>query len=156
MSTNTKIIGGIIVATIVILVGGIVLVSKQSSQEISIPEDQIISRNGLHWHPELTIYIKGERQEITPNIGIGGVHQPIHTHDNSGTLHLEVSGLVTKDETALGRFFRIWGKEFNSNCIFDKCNGSEGTVKMTVNGQENTEFENYLMRDGDKIEVRYE
>ena len=29
-------------------------------------------------------------------------------------------------------------------------------VIMTVNGEENFEFENYQMRDGDKIELRYE
>ena len=29
-------------------------------------------------------------------------------------------------------------------------------VKMTVNGKENTEYENYAMQDKDKIELRYE
>ena len=156
MKTETKIIliGGIL--TVLLVVGAVFFLTKQSEQEASVPEDQVVSRRGIHWHPNLTILIKGEKQEITPNIGMGGIHQPIHTHDNSGTLHLEVSGLVTKDETMLGRFFRIWGKEFNSNCIFDKCNGSEGTVKMTVKGQENKEFENYQMKDGDNIEIKYE
>jgi len=27
---------------------------------------------------------------------------------------------------------------------------------MAVNGKENKDFENYQMRDGDKIEIRYE
>lgn len=156
MKTETKVIliGGVL--TVLLVVGAIFLLTKQSEQEASVSEDQVVSRRGIHWHPTLTILIKGEKQEITPNIGIGGIHQPIHTHDNSGTLHLEVSGLVTKDETKLGRFFRIWGKEFNPNCIFDKCNGSEGTVKMFVNSQENKDFENYQMKDGDNIEIRYE
>ena len=154
MKTETKIIliGGIL--TVLLLAGGIFLLSK--GENANVPEDQIISRRGIHWHPVLTILIKGEKQEVAASIGIGGVHQPIHTHDNSGTLHLEIQGLVTKDETTLGRFFRIWGKEFNSNCIFDKCNGSEGQVKMVVNGEKNKEFENYQMKDGDNIEIRYE
>lgn len=157
MKTETKviIIGGIL--TVLMLVGAIFLLTKQQSEEASVPEDQVVSRRGIHWHPTLTILIKGQKQEITPNIGIGGnIHQPIHTHDNSGTLHLEVKGLVTKDETKLSRFFQIWGKQFNANCIFDKCNGDEGTVKMTANGQENKDFENYQMKDGDNIEVKYE
>ena len=29
-------------------------------------------------------------------------------------------------------------------------------MKMTVNGKENTEYENYIMRDKDKIELRFE
>lgn len=121
-----------------------------------ITEEEIISRRGLHWHPELTILIKGERQEIPANIGIGAVEQPIHTHDSTGVIHMEMTGLIVKKDTRLGRFFEIWGKQFNSNCIFDFCASEEGKVKMTVNDQESSEFENYLMKDKDKIEIRYE
>ena len=156
MTTEHKVFIGIGLATILILVGGVSLLSLQQSKEASVPERQVVSRNGIHWHPRLTILIKGEKQEVSANIGIGGVHQPIHTHDTSGTLHLEVNGLVTKDEIELGRFFQIWGKEFNSTAILDKKNGSEGSVKMSVNGKENKDFENYLMKDKDNIEIRYE
>lgn len=121
-----------------------------------ISEEEIVSRKGLHWHPGLTIIIKGEKQEISANIGIGAVHQPIHTHDSTGVLHLEIQGLVTKEEIKLGQFFKIWGKDFSSNCIFEFCNGEDGNVKMIVNGQENKDFENYLMKDKDRIEIRYE
>ncbi|MBI2592729.1 MAG: hypothetical protein HYW37_01020 [Candidatus Colwellbacteria bacterium] len=119
-------------------------------------ETDIISKSGIHWHPELSIYIKGVKQEISANIGIGVAHQPIHTHDATGTLHLEFSGLVAKDDVKLKNFFKNWGKEFNSTCVFDKCNGEDGTVKMYVNGRENKDFENYLMKDKDRIEIRYE
>ena len=121
-----------------------------------IPESDIVSRSGLHWHPELSIEIKGKKQEIPANIGIGAVHNPIHTHDNSGTIHLEMQGLVKKDDLRLSQFLKIWGKQFNANCLMDWCNGPEGNVKMFVNGQENTEFENYQMKDKDKIEIKYQ
>ncbi len=158
MSTDAKIIGGIVVATVVIIVGGIFLVTRNNSQEADVSDEQIISRKGIHWHPKLIINIKGQKQEIPANIGIGTVHQPIHTHEDAkdGVLHMEMKGLVTKGETQIGNFFRVWGKEFNSNCILDYCSGSGGVVKILINGQENEEFENYLMKDGDKIEIRYE
>lgn len=120
------------------------------------PEGDIISRNGIHWHPKLTINIKGQDQEIQPDIGLGGAEMTIHTHDTSGTIHQEIPGLVTKEDIKLGRFFKIWGKQFTSTCIFDKCNGPEGKVSMTVNGKANTDFENYLMHDKDTIEIHYE
>lgn len=120
------------------------------------PETDVISKNGLHWHPELSIEINGKKQEIPANIGIGAIHSPIHTHDTSGILHLEMQGLVTKDSIKLIRFFKTWDKQFNSNCILDSCNGTGGTVIMFVNGTENTEFENYQMQDKDKIEIKYE
>lgn len=109
---------------------------------------------GMHIHPHLAVILKGEAQTIPANVGIdAGCMHPIHTHDDSGTLHLE---FPTTQDVRLGQFFEIWGKTFSSQCIFDWCTGEEGTVTMTVNGQENTEFENYMMKDGDRIEIRYE
>lgn len=158
MKTETKIILGAGLVTVAILIGATFFLLKQSSQETSVPKEQIISSKGIHWHPRLSVYIKGQKQEIPANFGLGAVRQPIHTHEDAkdGILHMEMEGLVTKDETKLANWFKIWGKQFNSNCIFDKCNGGEGTVKMLVNATENKEFENYLMKDGDNIEVRYE
>lgn len=112
-----------------------------------IPESDIVSKTGLHWHPELAMYVKGVTQEIPANIGIGAVHKPIHTHDASGTLHLEFQGLVRKQDITLGQFFKNWGTDMRSF----------GTnLKMTVNGKENAEYENYGMQDKDKIEIHYE
>lgn len=157
MTTEKKIIiaGGIV--TILILVGAVFLLTK--SENINVPEDQIVVRQGLHWHPRVTVSIKGEKQEIPANLGLGAVHGKIHTHDTDnkeGVIHMEMKGLVVKEDTRLAHFFQTWGRDFNSSKLFDKTNGPEGTVKMMVNGQENREFENYLMKDGDKIEVKYE
>ncbi len=154
-SVSTRLIK--IILWVVVIGGGIGALVWYIANAPKIPESDIISRQGIHWHPELTITIKGEKQEIPANLGLGvGAHKPIHTHDSTGVLHLEIQGLVIKDATKLGVFFKIWGKEFNSTCIIDICNGSEGTVKMLVNGQENNEFENYLMQDKDKIEISFE
>src|SRR3989338_7359786 len=72
--------------------------------------NEIISRAGIHWHPELTILIKGQKQEIPADIGIGIVEKPIHTPDNMGVIHLEFSGLVKKEDVKLGKFFEVWDK----------------------------------------------
>ncbi len=157
MKTETKVIGGIALFTIVILIGGIFLISK--SDNINVPEDQIVAKQGLHWHPKVTVSIKGEKQEIPANLGLGAVHGKIHTHkqDNKeGVVHMEMQGVVTKEDTKLAHLFQVWGKDFSSTKLFDKTTGSEASVKMTVNSQENQEFENYLMKDGDNIEIKYE
>jgi hypothetical protein len=126
------------------------------SPNTSNEDDPLISRRGIHWHPNLEIIIKGERVTIPANIGLGGVHADTHTHKENDQIHLEMSRPVRESDTRLGVFFDVWGKEFNSQCILDACNGDEGTVRMFVNGEENTEFENYHMKDGDNIEIRYE
>ena len=145
-----------IVIPLIIIGGGVGALVWYSPTKPATPEDEIISRGGIHWHPELFILIKGQKQEIPANLGIGIRHEPIHTHDSSGVLHLEMQGLVRKKDTQLGRFFEIWGEEFNSNCVLEFCNGPDEIVKMFVNGQPNQEFEKYQMKDGDKIEIRYE
>lgn len=120
------------------------------------PDSDILARQGLHWHPELTIFLKGQQQEIPANVGIGTVHNPIHTHDASGVIHLEFEGLVTIDDLRLGQFFQAWNKPLSSTCILDKCNDPDGQVTMTVNGQPSTEFDRYVMRDKDTIAIRFE
>lgn len=140
----------------IVIAGPIIGLVWYAATRPPIPETDIVSKKGLHWHPELKITINGQNQEIPANIGLGVTEQTIHTHDNSGILHLEIPGLVKKDDIVLGRFFKIWGKQFNSNCILDSCNGPNGKVKMFVNSKENNDFDNYLMQDKDKIEIKYE
>ena len=127
-----------------------VLASPKSS------EDDIISRRGIHWHPTLAITIDGKPQEIPSNIGIGGVHKDIHTHQINDKLHVEMRRAVRQDDIRIKKFFDIWGETFTRECILEYCNGEAGTVKMLVNGKENLEFENYLMQDNDRIEIIFE
>lgn len=159
MSTEQKVIGGIGLLSLAILIGGVFFLTKGNTSSLPTPPVDIVTQSGLHWHPKLSIYIKGEKQPFTNGIGLNGaVHNPIHTHDDADKdiVHMEFQGVVTKEDTKLANFFKIWGKKFSSTQIFDKKNGEEGTVKMTVNGKGNTQFENYQMRDGDMIEIKYE
>lgn len=138
----------------VLLVGG-----SLWSRSLQSNDPNTLSTSGLHWHPHLTIVVKGERVPIPSNIGVGPQHRgmptfepqmgmtAMHTHDETGIIHLEFPGRVRKQDLKLGNFFQIWGKDFNEF-------GS--SVTMTVNGKENAELENYEMKDGDKIEIRYE
>ena len=145
---NKKAILGITIGTILIL-GAIVWNESAKSGAAQLAEDsgELVSRAGLHWHPELKITVKGKEQIIPANVGLGAVHNPIHTHDSSGIIHLEFSGLVREDDLKLSNFFEIWGKDFREFGV---------SLTMYVNGEKNEEFENYSMKDGDKIELRYE
>lgn len=125
----------------------------------SLPEikaEDIISRNGIHWHTELAIVIRGEPRTIPANIGLGAIHNPMHTHTEDGVIHLEFDGIVLKQNTRLGRFFEIWGMQFSKDCILGYCNGLDGKVMMMLNGEPNDAYGDYEMKDGDKIEIRYE
>lgn len=123
--------------------------SMQSNtpKDASVTDVSIISKTGLHWHPQLEIYVKGEKQEIPNGIGMVGGHKPLHTHDDAPIVHMEFQALVAQSDTTLGEFFRVWGK---------KSEDFGQTVTMTVNGELSTELLDYHMKDGDKIELRYE
>lgn len=129
------------------------------SRSMTTNSGEVISKNGIHWHPVLSIYVKGEKMDIPSDIGIGrqyaGVRTfdakmgmtAVHTHATDGVIHLEFPGLVTEEDTMLGTFFDVWGKdimEFGSS------------VLMTVNGKETKDLLDYKMEDGDIIELRYE
>lgn len=158
-------------AAVLLLIGGTWWSKSLKQGEIQKLENsgELVSQGGIHWHPKLTILIKGQKQTIPANIGIGMQYAgyprydammkmtDMHTHDDTGVLHWEVmEGPVTKEDVRLGSFFAVWGKKFDGSCILDYCNGPEGSVTMSVNGEPNTEFQNYLVKDGDKIEIRYQ
>ncbi len=110
-------------------------------------DPNVISTKGIHWHPTLEIYVNGKMQTLPQNLGIVGVHGPLHTHEDLPNIHLEFDGRVTRDNVKLQRFFDVWDKDFYE---------LGETVVMTVNGEVSTEFGEYEMKDGDKIVLRYE
>ena len=145
-----------IAAVLLVLLLGSVWWSKSSEKM----DPDTISITGIHWHPKLEVYVNGEKQKIPPNIGIGPQYvllpnfdrkmgmTAIHTHADvtQGIIHLEFNSAVHKNDIKLSRFFEIWGKDFRD---FGK------NAVMTVNGIGSAEFENYIMRDKDKIILRY-
>ncbi len=157
-----KIIYLIIIAILVIFIVFFVLrKSSTTNNSLGVPQQPV------HWHPKLKIIIKGEEQFIPPNIGIsignnidnhisGMRMSPTHTHESDGTIHLENNKPWLKPETlTLGYFFKVWGKNFNSSCIFEYCSGHAETLTMTVNGKSNYEFDKYMMHDKDEIVIEY-
>lgn len=129
------------VAAAVLLVGG-----SLWTREIQA-RPGVVSMNGLHWHPQLEIFVRGEKIEIPQNIGLGAVHRPVHTHEDPPIIHLEFSSIVREEDIMLGAFFESWGRDMRS---FGE------NMRMTVNGVDNTEYEGYIMKDKDQITLHYD
>ncbi len=165
----------IAVVVIALLIYGIYLIASRNtttSEKLNItisPEElKKIPAGAVHWHPILRIKIDGKYIQIPASVGIrsgrtidlniagdAGI-TPSHTHSADGVIHLENLNPSKKPETlTLGYFFYVWEKQFSENCIFDYCT-DKGSLKMYVNGKENFEFGNYLMKDKDLIEIEYE
>lgn len=148
---NLFIIGGIAI----VLFGGAAWLSKSLQQS----DASVISSAGVHWHSRIEVFVRGEKQEVPANIGIGMQYAgsphydprmgmtPMHTHERDGVIHMEFPSRVTKDDTELGNFLSLLGKDFF---------GSGSLAAMTVNGGNTAEFDDYEMKDGDTIVLKYE
>lgn len=147
---------GIFIVILVLVGFGLFSLIKSSGSVEDIPANKINivshANLALHIHSNLKININGQEQLIPQKIGISqGVMRPLHTHDSSGEIHIE--GPFKRDFT-LGEFFLIWGETFNSTCIFDNC-VDEGILKMYVNGNENNEFNEHVLKDGENILIEF-
>lgn len=103
------------------------------------------------WGVKLEIFIFGELQQIDPNVGITG-------ETKSKLYTLKADNVIYKqgeENATLKEFFDIWGENFNSTCIFDYCNNGNQSMRMYVNGVENTNYENYVMKNNDIITIDY-
>jgi sulfur carrier protein ThiS len=111
----------------------------------------------LHIHPHLDVLVNGNPVTLPANIGIsqqlykdrslaqyGAMSgmAPLHTHDDSGTVHVEST--VVRNYT-LGEFLNIWGKDLG---------GGSKTVKVSVDGNPIPDYRNHILRDGEKISLQ--
>lgn len=111
------------------------------------------SRIQLHIHPSLEIEILNQQFPVPQYIGITKKGMMvIHTHTADGILHVESPEPRT---FYLADFFRIWGQNFNSTCIFDYCSDDNHTLNVYVNDQESNLYENIVLKDKDRIKIVY-
>jgi len=161
MDLEKILFGGAIAATVVFVIlsttGNTDLIENDSWP---IEETCLDSHSSdiSHTHSSLSIIINGNEQYIPQNIGIQDSKCPdgmrgIHTHDDSGRLHIETPSQIS---APIGAFFNIWGEVFNSDQILDNKVDSEHEIVMFVNGEINQDFANYLMLDDDVIEIHYQ
>ncbi len=107
----------------------------------------------LHIHPQLSIEIEGVNQTIPAGIGISenGL-RVIHTHDDSGRIHVESPWPM---RFYLKDFFYVWGKRFDSRCIFDYCSDGNHTLAVYVNGTRSGLYGDLPLEDGEQIRIVY-
>jgi hypothetical protein len=111
----------------------------------------------MHIHPQITVSVNGQPTIVPENVGIDDTlwkdhsldkygmqgMSPLHTHDNSGTLHVEST--VNRDYT-LGEFVNVWGSLET---------GGGKILKVTVNGQPISDWKNHVLKDKEKISFEF-
>lgn len=131
---------------------------KDISQPLTTREVTLLCTTDMatefHIHPNLTIIINGQKQEIPPNIGINiTCMNSIHTHEGGGVIHVESP--IQRDFT-LSDFFAVWDKPFDSQNILSFQTDDTHTIVVSVNGEIVDTFENTVLRDKDNIVISYQ
>ena len=155
----------IYILPLLIVIGGIAALAKWGSHEsaalnaVSTDRATVVKScttdmaTTFHIHPVLTIKINGVIEPIPPGVGDdASCLHPLHTHDNSGTLHVESP---VKMDFTLGDFFSLWGKTFTSRQILDSKVDDTHTITLTIDGKPSTDFENYVLGDKQQILIEY-
>ncbi|TMI51043.1 hypothetical protein E6H20_04580 [Candidatus Bathyarchaeota archaeon] len=117
---------------------------------------------GIHWHPVLSITSNTSGAVTVPmNIGIdqslwkdhsldqygeGGL-SPMHTHDTSGTIHVEAN--TSHHDFTLHEFLAIWGQPSDGSAINGKA-----VVSLTIDGQaQASPTQDFVLKDKQQIRM---
>jgi hypothetical protein len=108
----------------------------------------------FHIHPIVSIVVNGKAQQIPTQLGIQATCMTsIHTHDNSGMIHIESP---QKRDFTLGDFFAVWKQPFSQNEILAYKTDATHRIRVLVNGSQVDTYENTILTDKDQITISYE
>lgn len=139
------------------------LESRQMLHGGGLPEYD--PNTNFHIHYQLDILVNGDQVVIPKAVGnnVGADSGKIHTHDFSGLIHVHPGPRPTFVEVE--EFFEMWRNDTalgNANALFSSTNvmgnvaDAGHVVRFYVNGELNTDFENYQIHDNDKILISLE
>jgi hypothetical protein len=108
--------------------------------ELNLPS---LSETILHHHVGLYIYVNGQPVTVPAGVGYndgraGGpqVFSPLHTHDNTGLVHVESAD--PNFQPVLGQFMDVWGVYFTKDCLGSMCNQGNEQLRVFVDGKQYT------------------
>jgi hypothetical protein len=90
----------------------------------------------LHIHAHLDVFVNGQPVPVPADIGIdqsAGTISPLHTHDNSGVLHIESPVQAT---FSLAQFFTEWQVSLSASQLGGLRTGNGQELRVYVNGQQ--------------------
>ena len=113
----------------------------------------------FHTHTQLNMTINNQSYSVPAGIGIIQDYciYWLHTHDNSGLIHIESP---IQREFTLGQFLRIWNKFNSSDLLVQNIadNNITGTLMVYVNGTQmiannSMDYRDLALKDGSNISL---
>lgn len=151
----------VIIISLIAVVGGLLYFSRSPQKPISqltnrelalLCDDEMAG--GFHIHPILEIVVNGENVPVPTNIGVQQTCMTaLHTHTPDGVIHVESP---EKRDYTLADFFAVWRQPFSAEQVLSYKADSTHRIRVSVNGEDVSTFENTLLKDKDKIIISYE
>lgn len=105
-----------------------------------------------HEHIHLDVFVNGVPTPVPNGLGISTdqtVFAGIHTHDESGVIHLEANedfGATLQD------VFTIWGVRLSETCVGGYC-APDTPIEVHVNGERVEDFVGYELQEHDQVAI---
>lgn len=129
------------------------LETARTTREVALACDKEMA-GGFHIHSTLEIVANGEAVPVPVNIGVQQTCMTVlHTHTPDGLIHVESP---EKRDFTLADFFAVWEKPFTKDEILSYRTDPTHRIVVTVDGVEVDTFENTVLRDAERIVIRYE
>jgi hypothetical protein len=142
------------VVTIFLIYQGM-LANPTGSQEFTLEQVHANPQLVMHIHSQIEVSKNGQKVLVPAEIGINpelwhdhsldefgpskALLAPLHTHDESGTIHIES---VTSRDYTLGEFLSIWGID------------GDRIVRVTTgSGEEVQDFQNHVLLRNEKLAI---
>ena len=132
---------------------------EQANERLAMLKLPTLSETVLHHHTDLSIYIDGQAVTVPASIGYDptgnpAVLSPLHTHDTSGTIHIESGD--PNFQPVLGQFMDVWGVYFTGQCLGGQCASGDTTIRAFVDGQPWTGDPTQIpLNDGEVIVITF-
>lgn len=167
MKSNT---GYVVLTVLGVAICILFLLMSQSTPELNAQEsiaNKTSNKIIMHIHANLSVTVNGKSLIVPNGIGINsslwkdhsldrfGTGQnanifglitpamsPLHTHDSSGTIHVESTEYRNY---TLGQFLNIWGIPLQ---------GSK--INLLTDGNSTENYDNYILKDGEKMILKIE
>lgn len=141
-----------LITAVVILIAMGPLAKRDNSSHRYILTECMSESAPVHYHVTLKMSYLGRPMPLPNNVGVEeNCMHPLDTHDGkSNQVHIHYTRPYP---FTIGDFFTVWGVIFNKDQFSGTFVSDRRKIVMKVNGKVNTEYENYVMKNGDTIEI---
>ena len=135
-------VGGVFIVIFIGLIVAYLLASRPAAGIHGQPVASIRCEAGeqlaVHYHSHLDVIYKGQPVSVPGQVGIPSGSNCVywlHTHDNTGVIHVEAPKESSSRQFTLSDFFAVWNQPLSQSQVATLKLGPEDQMRVWVNGE---------------------